>query len=62
MGIREFVLDRAKKEGIEKGISQRNLEIATSLILETDFDDEKIAKITGVSVAYVSDLRKQVPG
>lgn len=68
MGIREFVLDRAKKEGFERGVKkgmsqkeyEKNLAFVTSLIRETDFDDEKIAKIAGVSVKFVTELRVEL--
>ena len=47
--------------GIEKGASlkeeEKNKNFATSLIISTDFDDEKIAMLVGVTVEYVENLR-----
>ena len=46
---------------IEKGASlkeeEKNKNFASSLIISTDFDDEKIAMLVGVTAEYVKDLR-----
>ena len=69
MGIREFVLQRAKDEGIEigeeigfgkgveTGISKKNLETVTNLLTVTDFNNDKIANIAGVTVAFVEKVK-----
>ena len=45
MGIREFVLKRAKLEGeaigIQKGIHKRSFEIVTNLLTMTDFTTDE---------------------
>ena len=46
--------------GIEKGKTNKELQFATSLIISTDFDDEKIAILVGVSAEYVENLRAEL--
>jgi predicted transposase/invertase (TIGR01784 family) len=52
------------EKGIEKGASQKeaqkNRDFAVSLLLSTDFDDEKIAGLVGVNVDYVYNLRLEL--
>ncbi len=68
MGIREFVLDRAKKEGkaegkeegLQQGIYLKSLDVTKSLLSETTFDDEKIAGMVGVDVSFVKKLRNEI--
>ena len=50
-------LAQGLEQGINKGVSIKEKDFATSLIVSTDFDDEKIAMLVGVTVEYVSDLR-----
>jgi hypothetical protein len=73
MGIREFVLQRAKDEGeeigfgkgeevgfgkgVETGINQKSFETVTNLLTVTDFNNDKIANITGVTVAFVEKVK-----
>ena len=73
MGIREFVLQKAKDEGIEIGIekgvgigmekgveiglSKKSFETVTNLLTVTDFTTDKIANIAGVTVAFVEKVR-----
>jgi hypothetical protein len=48
--------DYLYQKGIEKGI-----EISVStLILETDFSDERIAKITGATILFVKAIREKI--
>ena len=56
MGINEFVLERAKKEGLIEG----QLEITRSLIMQTDFTDEKIAGLVDASPEFVRNVRKKI--
>lgn len=66
MGIEEFVLTRAERigekrgieKGIEKGIEVQKLSFVQALINHTDFDDSKIASLTGVDVSIVQQIRK----
>ena len=73
LGIREFVLQKAKDEGIEIGIekgvgigmekgveiglSKKSFETVTNLLTVTDFTTDKIANIAGVTVAFVEKVR-----
>ena len=64
MGIREFVLQRAKNEGVEEGIekgmqikeSEDIYRFVKSLLDQTDFPSERIAKIANVAVAFVEEV------
>ena len=64
MGIREFVMERAKNEGEQIGMSkkeeEKNLQFAQSLIKETDFSDKKIAELIGVNEEYILKVRGQL--
>ncbi|MCF2443493.1 hypothetical protein L0657_05945 [Dyadobacter sp. CY345] len=68
MGIREFVLERAKKEGkaegkeegLQQGIYLKSLDFTKSLLSETTFDDEKIAAMVGVDVSFVKKVRTEI--
>jgi len=44
-------------KGMEEGESKRNIAFVQSLILGTDFDDNKIAELVGVSKDVVRDIR-----
>jgi len=65
MGIEEYLLQRAKKEGleegreegIEKGREEKSITFVKSLLTNTDFDDEKIAALADVSVAFVKEVK-----
>ena len=59
MGI-EKGIDLGIEKGIEKEKINKELQFATSLIISTDFDNEKIAILVGVSVEYVQNLRKEL--
>lgn len=54
MGIVEFVLERERRKGME----DKSLQFAQKLIDESDFNDAKIAALTGVEIAVVQELRK----
>ena len=45
---------------IEKGVSIKERDFTTSLILSTDFDDTKIASLVGVTTDYVFNLRNEL--
>jgi hypothetical protein len=64
MGLKEFVLDRERrigeKGGIELGEEGKNLFFTQNLIMQTDFSDEKIATLAGVSVEYVKKMRNSL--
>lgn len=59
MGIEEFLLDRAEKEGIEKGIQKGKHEEALAIAREMKkekFPVEQIAKFTKISVEEIEKL------
>ena len=75
MGLKEFVLDRerriARKEGLQEGREegreegmemkerQKNGDFTKSLLLQTNFSDEKIANLAGVEVEFVKEMREK---
>lgn len=48
------------KQGIEKGIEKEKTENVQRLLLETDFQIEKIASLARVSVAFVKRIKKEL--
>jgi len=52
----DFLYQRGEKKAKEK----RNHEVAKSLILESDFSDEKIADIAHVEMENVKKLRAEM--
>lgn len=68
MGIEQFLLERAKKEGIalgkeegiELGIEKGKKELIRNLVLKTTFNNEQIAEIAGVSVALIEEIRNDI--
>ena len=61
MGIEEFLLDRAtkqgEKKGLEKGLEQKSHAVVENLIKELGLSNEQAADIAEVSVEYVAKLR-----
>jgi len=60
MGIEEFLLSQAKKEGIEQGITQRDIAITRNLLSSTDFTTSKIAELVGVTEDFVLKIKKEL--
>ena len=64
MGIEEFLLDRAWKEGeakgIEKGMEKGMERIIRNFLRKKDFTLEQIAEIAGVSVSFVEAVKKNM--
>lgn len=72
MGLEEFVLDRERRvgrkegreEGREEGVSQttyqKDFAFVKSLLNETDFNNNKISRIVGVSLEFVESVQKQI--
>jgi hypothetical protein len=56
MGIREMVLDRAKKEGFEIG----KTEVVKNLLSAGEFTIAKIANFAGVTEAFVRKVKKDL--
>jgi hypothetical protein len=53
MGIEEFLLERAEKKGLREG----KVAFVKSLLQNTDFNDEKIAMLVGVTVEFVANVK-----
>ena len=64
MGIVEFVIERerrdAEKKGIEQGTTSRDYSFVKSLLKQTDFDDDKIALLADVSLAFIEGVKKDL--
>jgi len=71
MGTREYLLEKAKATGLEKGLEKGRLEervraeaekrsIVRNLINQTAFSDAEIASIAEVSLSVVEDVRKNL--
>jgi len=60
MGIEEFLLDRAKNEGIEKGMTEKELAFTRNLLSSTDFSIAKIAQLADVSEAFVLRVKAEL--
>ena len=62
MGIEEYILARAENKGIKKGLTKGRQEgvnlMIIALLKETDFTNERIAIMAGVSVEHVQKLRE----
>jgi hypothetical protein len=58
MGIREMVLDRAKKEGIQQGFEKGKTEVVKNLLLTGEFTIVQIANFAGVTEAFVRKVKK----
>ncbi|MFM9272179.1 Rpn family recombination-promoting nuclease/putative transposase [Halomonas elongata] len=52
--------ERFKQEGIEVGEERRAVQTARNLIADTSLSDEQIANATGLSLAHVQELRREV--
>ena len=58
MGIRELVLDQAKKEGIVLGEKKGKTEVIKNMLTTGRFTDKEIANFASVSEAFVAEIRK----
>ncbi|RXF67757.1 hypothetical protein [Arcticibacter tournemirensis] len=54
MGTREYLLDKAKREGLES----KSYEFVNNLLKQTDFDDSRISVLAGVPVDFVRKVRE----
>ena len=57
--VRKEALKEGREEGIEKGAEMTKLEMARRLLLEGGFSLEWIAKLTGLSLKQVEQLKPQ---
>ncbi len=64
MGTEEYLLQKAKKEGLkeglEKGAREKSVAFIKSLLGSTDFSDEKIAAVADVTVAFVEQVKESI--
>jgi hypothetical protein len=58
MGIEELLLDRAEKQGIEKGREEEQTKVVTNLIVQLGLSDEQISAIAEVPVDFVKAIRR----
>lgn len=49
-----------RREGRQEGVKHAKRSIVRMLIQATDFDDPKIASLTGVDEVFVRDLRAEI--
>lgn len=55
-----MIKEEGIKEGVEKGIEKAKLDIARELLLEKVFTNERIAKISKLSLEKVEELEKEL--
>ncbi|WP_223833793.1 hypothetical protein [Spirosoma profusum] len=61
MGIEEFLLDRARKEGLKEGLEkakEKDTTFTKTLLRETNFSTAEMARLVGVSVEFVEEIKK----
>lgn len=58
MGTREYLLDKAKREGLELGVESKTYEFVNNLLKQTDFDGRRISVLAGVSIDFVRKVRE----
>lgn len=60
----DALFQKGIEKGIEKGLSQKEIEknndFVTSLLLNTDFDNKKIAQLAAVEQAFVEEVAKRI--
>jgi hypothetical protein len=60
MGIEKMVLERAKKEGLEKGKEAKSYEVVKNLLVKMSMTDAQAADMAGVPVDFVKKVRKEL--
>lgn len=60
MTIEEAVLCIVKEEGIEQGHLERNTTFVQNLLRETKFTQREIAKLAGVTVGFVREVKRKL--
>jgi len=60
MGIEEFLLDQAKREGREQERSAKDTDFTRNLLSSTDFSVERIAQLVGVSADFVLKVKNEL--
>lgn len=60
MGIQEMILEMTKQEAKAETTTERNTFFVENLFRSTDFTNEKIAAIAGVSVEFVQEIKHKL--
>jgi len=60
MGIEEYLLYDAEMTGIEKGREEKNISITKTLLLETSFPPEEIARLVDVPLEFVMEIKEKL--
>lgn len=60
MTMDETALQRIKQEAKAEGRTERNSYLVKSLFQSTNFEDEKIAALAGVSLEFVREKKKEL--
>jgi uncharacterized protein (DUF2225 family) len=56
----EYAKSKYLEQGIEQGIEREKKIVVKNLIINTDFDDDKIALISGATIALIQKVRKEL--
>ena len=56
MGIDQFLVLRAEREGSEKEKAKNHFTFVKSLLTQTDFPSERIAKIANVTAPFAAEV------
>jgi len=62
MGIQEFILDRATRQGIQEGKEQLMEELVRNNLLKKQLSPEQIAEILGAPMTLVLAIKKDLEG
>ena len=57
MNTLDIFIEKGKKMGMTEKEYEKNISFTQSLILETNFDNDRIAKLVGVSPDFVNKVR-----
>lgn len=60
MGIEELMLDRATKQGIQKGEQKKSRDVVENLLSKLGLSDEQAAEVAEVSIEFVQKIRAQL--
>jgi hypothetical protein len=50
---------RGTEKGVEKGAAKKDYIFVTNLLLDTEFDDAKIARLANVSLSFVQTVKDE---
>jgi hypothetical protein len=48
------------EKGFDAGMTQKGMEVAKTLLEQTDFDTEKVANLAGVSLAVIEKVKASI--